>query len=149
MNSLNTATLVATLLVCGGGLAKGRWPERWVAGALLAFTIVGFAPAVLQVWGLSSAAGHSADISLVLDLALLAVLLCVAVRARPVWTLFPAAFQLLATLVSLVNVSSGHLDRLAYVTAQNTFWWITLCAVAYGSWGAASVAGGPAERARA
>ena len=134
MNALDFIMYTALLLVCGLSLIKGRWPERIIAVAMM----VNFGANTVQILrylsGRSTSAVYSPDVSLAADLVLLGIMGAVALRARPYWTLFPAAFQLLATLVSVIHLSAKTQNLPAYVTAQNTFWWLTLAALAYGLW---------------
>ena len=134
MSVVNIVMLVALLLVCGSSAAKGRWPERVVCGALLLNAAFSFVPTLLRALRGEAFVAMSPNVALSADIVLLAVLGVVAVRARAAWTLFAAAFQLLATLTSVVNYASGGLNHLAYVTLQNMLWWMTLCAAAYGTW---------------
>ena len=138
MGVIGYLMILALLLVCGAAAIRGGWPERTVAGALLVQFAIGFLGTILlHVWEGGGAEGYKplpAGTILAVDIVTLAVLWGVAVRARPPWTLFAAAFQLLATLTSVVNSMSGGLNYVAYATAQNMLWWMMLGALAYGAW---------------
>jgi hypothetical protein len=137
MLALEFAMYAAVLLVCGAAMILGRRPERLTAAIMLVAFAVNFAPG----WG-SLLTGHeiayySPGTSLTIDIVQLAAMMVVALAHRPTWTLFAAAFQLLATLISFIRLTESTLGTTAYVTAQNTLWWLTMVALAFGVWNAA------------
>jgi hypothetical protein len=119
-------------IVCGAALWQGGEAERYVAAAFLVnFGVNSIQTARAVISGVA-VAPFDPTISLVTDLVLLAVLLAVALSYKPVWTLFVAAFQLLATLTSVVRLTDPDVSPLAYITAQNTLWWLSLAVLAIG-----------------
>jgi len=138
MSLLDIAMLTALLLVCGGAFLFGGKPERLVAAALLANFAVHNAAAVPALVSGEAGASFSAETSLVLDMVLLGVLVPVALAFRPLWTLFVAAFQLVALLTSVILITDDRVSVVAYVTAQNMLWWLCITALALGVWEAAA-----------
>jgi hypothetical protein len=148
MTLLDFAMFGSLLLVCGLALLRGAVPERLTAIALLIVFAVNSVPLARSLITEEPIVFFSAEATLAIDILLLAALGAVAVTSRPTWTLFAAAFQLLATLISFVNLTDEGLSSLAYLTAQNTLWWLTLVALAWGAATARPVrtpAGGPAR----
>ena len=150
MTLLDYAMCSFLLLVSGVALLRGLWPERLVALTMLLAFAVNLLPLARAVATGEPLAPLSAHASLAIDITMLGALVAVAVSSRPAWTLFPAAFQLLATLVSFVNLTNDRLSALAYVTSQNTLWWLTMAALAWGCIAPGRVAEpGRGSRARA
>lgn len=98
------------LLVCGFAFARGGAPERTVAGAFLI------------AWILSIALSPAKDVRfqdlelgiLAIDLALLAVLVLVAVRANRRWTIVAASLQIVIALAHLAKIADPRLIQAAY-----------------------------------
>ena len=151
MTPLDIAMIGTLLIVCVSALIRGRRAERIVATVLAATFAVNAAPAVWALTRGEQRPYYSEPTNLAIDLVLLAVLVGVGVSCRPGWTLFAAAFQLLATLVSFVNLTDEGLSPRAYYTAQNSLWWLTIGALAYGVWvrNRSGASGGGAREAAA
>ena len=154
MSTLDVTMYAALLLVCGAALVKGRRPERLMALVLLAAFAVQAVPAWRALLTSEPIALYSAPATMAIDIVQLAAMLAVALTSRPGWTLFAAAFQLLAALVSFIRITDDRLGLVAYVTAQNTLWWLTLVALSFGVWqawsaGRAGADGRRPPRARA
>jgi len=138
MSLLEIAMYAALLLVCGAALLRGRRPERLVAGVMLVTFAVNFTPAWHALLAGKPPVFYSPETTLVIDILQLTALLAVALGHRPAWTLFAAAFQLLAMLISFVRLTDRGLSALAYLTAQNALWWLTMATLAFGVWQAMS-----------
>ena len=69
------------------------------------------------------------------DVAMLLVLLAVALRPRaPLWTLFVAAFYLLALLTTLISVADTGIGTLSYYIAENVWSAAARLAMVAGVW---------------
>ena len=134
MSALDVAMYAALLLVCGAALVKGRRPERLMALILLAAFVVNGVPAWRAAVTGQPIALYSPPTTMAIDIVQLVAMLAVALTSRPSWTLFAAAFQLLAALVSFVRITDDRLGAIAYVTAQNTLWWLMLATLGFGVW---------------
>jgi hypothetical protein len=147
MSLLDVAMYAALLLICGAAFLKGGRPERLVATAELVAFGVNASPGWRALVTGQPIELMSAPATLAVDILLLGALVGVAVSCRPHWTLFAAAFQLIATLISFVRLTNTTLSPVAYFTAQNTLWWLTLASLAFGVWAAGTRRETPADPA--
>jgi hypothetical protein len=113
--------------VAGTALWKGGWSERVAA--------VGFVLAWLATpltrdhrWVGPQWSGFA------IDVLFLAVLLVIALRTRRYWPLFAAAFQLLAVFTHLARIIDPAVGGWAYITAGVIWTYLTLFAIAYGTY---------------
>ena len=138
MSLLDLVMYAALLVVCAAAWARGQRPERLAATILFAMFVVNVVPGWRALATGEPIAVYSASATLAVDIVALAGFIAVAVSSKPSWTLFAAAFQLIATLISFVRLTDESLSPLAYFTSQNTLWWLTLAALAFGVWNASS-----------
>ena len=134
---------LALALACGGAWVKGGRTERLMALALAINLAMGLWPVFLGLFSGQPIEVLGPQATLALDIVLLGALVAIAISSKPLWTLYAAGFQLLATLTSFVRILNVDLTALAYVAVQNTLWWLTMAALGFGIWDA-SRAKGPA-----
>ena len=111
--------------VCAVAIWRGGGHERLAAGGLLAgwaLTMVAYRKDVSLEWGI-----------LIIDLALLALLVWLALRSRRYWPMFAAAFQLLAVLTHAASSADSSVSSWAYITAEIIWGYLLAGAVAYGA----------------
>ncbi|NEX93618.1 hypothetical protein [Caulobacter sp. 17J65-9] len=70
---------------------------------------------------------------LAVDVAALALITVLALRNPRPWLLWSAAFQLVSTATRTAGVLDRSIDRLAVVTAVNTWWVLQLAVLAWGT----------------
>ena len=119
---------VYMLSVVGLSLWRGGWAERVVAIGMIADSV---GSAMLQnhhdwagpQWG-----------DLVVDLVYLALLVWVALRSGRLWTLFPAAFQLIAVVIYVAKAADARPGPRAPFVGVEIWGYLILTAVAVGVW---------------
>ncbi len=118
----------ALLSTCLFAFWKGRWPERSVA---VCFLLASFSsPLVLNTrdwldpqWGV-----------LIVDGALLVALLIATLRTNRVWILFATAFQLLSVVIHVAMAVDHSVAPLPYRRGLVIWSYMTLVALAVGTW---------------
>jgi hypothetical protein len=118
-----------TVLICLAVAAflRGGAEERIVAGALVANVA---ATVVLRDWSMP----HLQTDEFVLDVALLALMLTVALKSPKYWPLPAAAFQLLATLMHVAKLVDPGVHQWAYFTAIVIWTYALMVALGVGVW---------------
>ena len=116
----------ALMLVCVLAAWRGRDLERLAAGAYLA------------AWALSLVAfragtGETQWAVLVIDVALLAGFVAIALKTGRYWPLFSAAFQLLAVATHLARALDSAVSGWAYQTAGIIWGYLVIFAIGYGA----------------
>lgn len=124
--------LFATLLVLTSGYAlwKGGAPERIVAAGLLSAyvaTVLSWSPLPSRFYGLEL------DV-FVVDAALFAMLIAVALRADRGWPLLMAALQFDAVGAHFVKLVAPETIRVAYALLITVWSWPTQMLLAVGTW---------------
>ena len=119
--------IVALLGCCGTALWMGRNSERWTAISLL------FAAAISPLAQTSDFVHPELGI-LVIDLALLAYLLTLALRSDRFWPLWAAGFQVVGTTVHLARMVDTDVWPFVYGTAQIFWSYPVLLALMAGTW---------------
>jgi hypothetical protein len=113
--------------VAAAAFWKGGWSERLVAAG---FVTAWLATPILRDrhWVGTQWAGF------VIDILFLAVILVVAFRSRRYWPLFAAGFQLLAVLTHTARMIDPGVRAWAYITAGVIWTYLTLFALAVGTY---------------
>ena len=124
---LKVIFLIALLSSCGTALWMGRDSERWTAISLLC------AAAISPLVQTSDFVRPELGI-LVIDLALLAYLMTLALRSDRFWPLWAAAFQIVGTTVHLARMVDTEVWPFVYGTAQIFWSYPVLIALATGTW---------------
>lgn len=119
--------LCALLVCCGVALWKGHNSERWTAVSLLS-------AAAISPLAQTSAFVHPELGILVIDLALLAYLMTLALRSDRFWPLWAAGFQVVGTTVHLARMVDPDVWPFVYGTAQIFWSYPVLIALATGTW---------------
>lgn len=136
MSLLNILSFLALALACAAAWVKGRRPERLVALALVINVALNMSAGLLGRISGEPVGFLGAQATLALDILLLGALVAIAISSKPLWTLYAAGFQLLATLTSFVRITNESITALAYIAVQNTLWWLTVAALGFGIWDA-------------
>ncbi len=117
----------ALMTVCALAFLRGRDEERLAAAAYLAnwaLTLVVFkARSVETQWAV-----------LLLDFALLALYLHLALRTLRYWPLFAAGFQLLAVVTHIARALDTAVSGWAYLTAGLVWSYLVILSIGYGAW---------------
>ena len=114
-------------LACGTALWRGGSSERVAAAAMAAAWII--TPLVS-----SKAQQAGAQIGvLIVDLALLAVLLAIALSSRRWWPMWATAFQAISTLMHLSAAIDLKVDPRAYFVGLNVNSYLTMGALLWGA----------------
>jgi len=124
--------LFATLLLLTSGYAlwKGGAPERIVAAGLLSAYV-----ATVLGWSALPSRFHGLELSVfVVDAALLAMLITVALRADRGWPLLMAALQFDAVGAHFVKLLAPETIRVAYALLITIWSWPTQMLLAVGTW---------------
>ncbi len=115
------------MLVCAVAAWRGGPDERLAAGGLLAgwaLTMTVYREQFTQTeWGI-----------LLVDLALLALLVGIALRSSSFWPLFAAGFHLLALMTHFANAVDVEVGAWAYYTAEIIWGYLLAFAIAVGAW---------------
>ena len=114
--------------VAGLSTWRGGWAARTVAWGMVVSSI---ATAVFQdihnwsgtQWG-----------DLAVDTIYLVVLIWVALRSERLWTLFPAAFQLVSVIVYGARIADWHVGARAPYAAEAIFSYLILVLALIGTW---------------
>ncbi len=108
----------------------GGWPEKSVA-----ILFVAAALATMLVRSGAATKYHSVELGVfAVDLALLAGLAAVAVRANRWWTIWAAAFQAITVTGHLAKMATPGLSRMAYALMLGVSAYPALIALALGIW---------------
>ena len=127
-NQLNQYIFVAIMLVtCGAALWFGRDSERWTA-------IVLISSAVASLIAQSSKFSQPESGILMIDLALLAYLIWLALRSDRFWPLYAAGFQIIGTLIHVARITDDSIFQSAYATGQILWSYPVLLTLAAGTW---------------
>lgn len=127
-NQLNQYIFVAIMLVtCGAALWFGRDSERWTA-------IVLISSAVASLIAQSSKFFQPESGILMIDLALLAYLIWLALRSDRFWPLYAAGFQIIGTLIHVARITDDSIFQSAYATGQILWSYPVLLTLAAGTW---------------
>jgi hypothetical protein len=115
------------MIVCGLAAWRGRDLERLSAGAYLA------------AWALSlvvfrTGTGETQWAIMIIDAALFAIFVGVALKTARYWPLFSAAFQLLAVATHIARALDAAVSGWAYQTAGIIWGYLAIAAIGYGSW---------------
>lgn len=117
----------ALMVVCSLALWRGRDDERLAAAGNLAnwaITLVVFKSRSVETqWYV-----------MVVDVALLALYVWLALRSGRYWPLFAAAFALLVVLTHLAHALDTGVSGWAYLTAALIWSYLALFAIGYGAW---------------
>lgn len=105
---------------------RGGPEERGAANALLIAWL--FSKILYRYQGLQTEWGI-----LVVDTALLAFLMWIALRSRRYWPLFAAGFYLLAVVTHLAEIVNPAVGGWAYITAGIMWSYLLAFAIAYGA----------------
>lgn len=115
------------MVVCSLALWRGRDDERLAAAGNLAnwaITLVVFKSRSVETqWYV-----------MVVDVALLALYVWLALRSGRYWPLFAAAFALLVVLTHLAHALDTGVSGWAYLTAALIWSYLALFAIGYGAW---------------
>lgn len=115
--------------------ARGGRPERQIAATLCAMAALD-----LGFHSVTGAAGEYGKVDAfhtLNDLWALAAMLAVALRADRFWTLWVAAFQLIAALSHLVRFLDVEMLRIVYAIIIRAPFWMQIMLVGLGTWGTA------------
>jgi hypothetical protein len=104
-----SAVLALSVVLCA--LAKGRWPERVVAGG---YAINWLADVVLQDRRLHH---HTQAASFAVDAFTFALVIAVVLASRRTWVLWAAAFFLLTLLTHIAMLADVRFGQWTYLTA--------------------------------
>lgn len=129
------------MTVCVLAVLRGRDEERLAAGGEVA------------TWALTLVVFRSRSEStqwavLIIDVALLALFLWIALRSPRWWPLFAAGFQLLAVVTHVARALDSDVSGWAYLTAGLIWNYMALFAIGYAAWTApryAEIDATPAE----
>lgn len=114
------------MIVCGLAVWRGRDDERLAAAGTLAnwaITLVVFRQRSDETqWAV-----------MVVDVALLALLIWLALRSRRYWPLFAAAFALLTVVTHLAHALDTGVTGWAYLTAVLIWGYLGLISIGYGA----------------
>ena len=117
----------ALMSVCALAIWRGRDVERLAAAGYLAnwalSMLVFRARSQDTQWGM-----------MLVDAALLAFYLFLALRSRRHWPLFAAGFQLLAVVTHIARALDAGVSGWAYLTAGIIWSYLVLFAIGYGAW---------------
>lgn len=127
-NQLNQYIFVVIMLAtCGAALWFGRDSERWTA-------IVLISSAVASLIAQSSKFFQPESGILMIDLALLAYLIWLALRSDRFWPLYAAGFQIIGTLIHVARITDDSIFQSAYATGQILWSYPVLLTLAAGTW---------------
>ena len=112
--------------ICTWALARGRAPERIVAGGKLAGTF-------LTPFVQANVGGHQAELGiLAVDAALFGLMLFVSLRWHRWWVLYAAAFTLCQVLTHVARLYSSEVAQYYYASAAIFWSYLGLWALAVG-----------------
>lgn len=127
-HQLNQFAFAAVMvLTCGSALWFGRDSERWTALALIM-------AAVASVFAQASKFFEPESGILLIDLALLAYLVWLALRSDRFWPLYAAGFQVIGTLIHIARLTDDSIWHSAYATGQVLWAYPVLLTLAAGTW---------------
>lgn len=118
------------LLVCGYALHKGRADERLAAAACLAASLA-------TKFAISPSAGRYSSVEfgvLIVDLAVLAVFIAIALRSHRFWPLWVAGLQLTTSMAHLLKAVEFGLMPEAYAAAGRFWVYPILIILAVATW---------------
>lgn len=127
-----TLQIVLLILVTAYAVRRGGKPERNAA-----FILVGLPLADLLYHTLSGEQGsyHAVDlVHAAIDLAALAAIVWLAIRADRFWTLWLGALQLIAVLAHLIRLLEVGMHPVAYAIFIRGPFWGQMILVALGTW---------------
>lgn len=141
MQPVYIAMWLVLVLACAGAWLKGGRPERLTALALAINLAMGAWPVLVGLFRRQPAEFPGPQVTLAFDILLLGALVAIAISSKPLWTLYAAGFQLLATLTSVIRFLNESLSAQAYAAVQTTLWWLTMAALGFGIWDASRAKG--------
>ncbi len=119
--------LALLLFTCSVAFARGRKDEKLAAGAMFTATIA--SPVAL-----SSGYTHPESGILIVDLALLAILVVLALRSDRFWPLWATGFHMVGTSIHLATFADSGIWPPAYAAAEGFWAWPVLTALLVGTW---------------
>lgn len=121
----------ALMAVCAIAVWRGRDEERLAAGGLLA----NWALTILLVRANGGTTTETTQWEVfVVDAALLALYLWLALKSRRHWPLFATGFQVLVVVTHLGRMVDSRVSGWAYLTAGLVWAYLVLLTIGYGAW---------------
>lgn len=122
------ASLAALLISTGVALWRGGWPERLAAAAMILAWIASALLYKTRLWF-----GPQTAVFLV-DLALLAVLLFIALRSDRWWPMWACGFHGLTLILMLATLLDTRIsNRAGYIAGGGVFSYLTMAALFFGA----------------
>lgn len=122
------ASLGALLISTGVALWRGGWPERLAAAAMILAWIASALLYKTRLWF-----GPQTAVFLV-DLALLAVLLFIALRSDRWWPMWASGFHALTLFLMLATLLDTRIsNRAGYIAGGGVFSYLTMLALFFGA----------------